>query len=203
MSVKNKHRAGFALLELLIGIAMLALLATIVSGSLTFGRRVWERAEAISHGGKQMAALGYLRRQITQALVIPPLDLNNTEQTAPFDGAPDALSFASFQPTGDQGLDQPYMLSLARLPEDDALTITFAPLFEGAVAEEKRPIRLLPGLSDIKLRYYGRMVDGDATRWRTTWRGQPWLPQIVELQLTFADGGEVVTRSLTIRPRLH
>ncbi len=196
-----RHRRGFALLELLIGIAMLGLLATIVSGSMTFGRRVWERSAAISQGGQHLAGIGYLRRQIAQAMVIPSPDLDDGEQPSPFEGRPDEISFASFQPTGATGPDQPYMLSVSRLPDDTALTVAFQPMF--GAGETKRPLRLLEGLQSIRFRYYGRMLDSDATRWRDVWSGQPRLPRIIEMTVTFAEGGQVESQTLSIRPRLE
>lgn len=197
-------KAGFALLEVLIGIAMLGMLATIVSGSLTFGRRVWERADAISQSGLQLAGFGYLRRQISQAAIIPPTDLSFGVQAAEFDGRPERLSFAAFLPSERDGVELPYMLSLEKPTAEGALVVSFAPLLETGESGQKRPpVRVLKGLRAIEFRYFGRSIDGDGARWYGRWEGQPWLPEIVEIALTIADGEETVERTLSIRPRLH
>lgn len=200
----NRSRAGFAMLELLIGIAMLAMLATIVSGSLTFGRRVWERSEAISESGKRLAGLGYLRREISQAMVIPATDLDGDRQVTHFSGLPDRLSFASYLPVGDGDLAQPYVLAVEKAAEAEAMTVSFSPLLQRGVAFEKPDVRLLSGLSGIEIRYFGRMLDGDGTRWSVRWQDQPWLPSVVEISLRFeATAEEAETHRLVIRPRLH
>lgn len=210
--VRRTRRRGFALMELLVGIALLALLATLLSGSLTFGRRVWERAETISDSGRRLAEIGFLRRSIAGAMAVTVKDQSGQLPQVPFSGQADRVSFAVFRTEEGTGLQRPYRLTFDLEKTSKSLVFAAEPLFTipdtvavGTPDERARPPSvLMRGVESLSLRYFGRLYDNDTRRWQERWDGQFWLPEIVEITLRFeADAGRPADppHVMQIRPR--
>lgn len=190
-------RAGFAVMELLIAMALLGVIASFIAGSLAFGNRVWERASSVSDNGRRLSELGFLRDSLSQSLMFP----RTAGARSAFQGQTDAISIVTLRAAPGFAADQPWRISFSRLPGQDHLTVGFSPDFSGPAQPQEREI--LQHLTGFSVRYFGRQLDQDQVRWQIDWEDQPHLPDLIEVSLTFQDEGATTNRTLTIRPRAH
>ncbi len=63
--------------------------------------------------------------------------------------------------------------------------------------------KILQHLSDFSVRYYGRPLDQDQARWQQEWVDQPHLLDRIEVSITFEDGDDRTSRTLTVQPKVH
>ena len=77
----------------------------------------------------------------------------------------------------------------------------FAPRFAGRVPPQEREI--LHHLKAFSLRYHGRLIDQDQVRWQDGWEGQPHLPDLIEVSLTFEEDERQTNQTLLVRPKVH
>ena len=94
MSAPRPSRAGLGLLEVLISLALLALIAGGLSGALGLGLRLNERSQAAVAEQDELALRARLRHWLMTA--IPPERI--THVPAVFEGAPDVVTFTTAPP---------------------------------------------------------------------------------------------------------
>jgi general secretion pathway protein J len=101
---RSAAESGFTLIEVLVGVTLLAMLATLIATGTRLGGRAWNSAERQTTEIDDMYAVqGLLRRTIARArpsfAAADPVDM-----TVAFSGAPDSLSLVSAHPgTQDNG----------------------------------------------------------------------------------------------------
>lgn len=193
----RKGRAGFAVMELLVAMALLAVIASFVAGSLAFGNRVWERAQSVSDNGLRLSQIAFVRQTLSQAR--SPTGPRSSNIT--LEGRRDGIGLTVLRPTQGYPADQPWRVSFARMPRTDYLTVGFSPQFVGGAAVEEREI--LHDLRTFSMRYYGRLLDEDQPGWHQDWEDQPHLPDLIEISLTFSDMDGVEPQRVTIRPKAY
>lgn len=90
-----KFNKGLSVLELLIGLAVLALIAGGLSGAMGFGAKVWDRSRGLGASEEALVLRQRLRTWLTQAN--PPSNL--TVFRAGFVGDTQSLRFVTFSQT--------------------------------------------------------------------------------------------------------
>ena len=91
MNAARHGTGGFTLLELLVAMTLLALLAGLLFGGLSFGVRVWEKGDAeLEKLAELQIAHGLIRRVISRALISGVTD-GESQDTAIFEGTADGL----------------------------------------------------------------------------------------------------------------
>jgi general secretion pathway protein J len=180
--------AGFTLLELLIGLALLSLLLLLLFSSLRLGQRVWDTGEkALGESNAQVLVSGFLRRALTQ---IQPWRFNtDAGQVLAFTGEADTLRFAGILPSqaGRAGLRVMALESVegrVRLRHRPPIADTKSfDILDGA-----ENIPLIEGVRSMSFEYYGaEQADGTAT-WKSSWHGEAALPKLIRVRLLGADG---------------
>ncbi|PTW61052.1 prepilin-type N-terminal cleavage/methylation domain-containing protein [Breoghania corrubedonensis] len=197
MNARSQSRAGFAMMEMLIAMALLGVIASFIAGSLAFGNRVWERTNRISDNGRRLSEIGFLRDSLSQALVFPKTGNNETT----FQGQANSISIVMLRPAEGLAAEQPWHISFSRIAGTDHLTVGFSPPFTGRVQPQERVI--LDHLKGFSVRYYGRLLDQDRIRWQESWEDQPHLPDLIEISLRFEDDGHQTDRMLLVHPKVH
>lgn len=175
---------GYSLIELLISLAILALLLAMVPGTLRLGRRAWETPGQLEDN-PSVAALAFAVRQLNGAL---PLFKRNAQglQALQFSGSEQALSFVSDLQSGPYGGGL-YTIGIG--PPVDArakiagLAVRLS-MFqaEGDVPDLPSEERELgSAYKAIHFRYFGPISQSSAARWSAQWLRTDRLPDLVEI----------------------
>jgi prepilin-type N-terminal cleavage/methylation domain-containing protein len=184
---RPRSDAGFSLLELVVGLGVLALLLALLPGSLRLGQRTFERTAMIEAREGHLATRAFLGASLAEAmpLYVSPrtggtgLAFRGTALTLEFI-APSAAG-----PTGG-GLYR-YRLSVQPIPgrREAGLTLTMAPFRPGGEAERAGEARVLAEGPDgaVGFRYFGRIERrGEAPpQWTPEWPRSDALPDLVEV----------------------
>ena len=204
MNIRRDH--GFTLLELIIAMMLLALMSSLLFGTLSLSANSWDRGEAKAVQVSDMRLTEEFLRQTLTAQ--HPLRFHKVaDQPMYFKGDRDTLAFAGVLP-GRAGGGLYYFrlavtpngdtsrLTLARVVPDTAATS--APGFDGADQSV-----LADGIAEVRFGYFGRdpdSNDANAASWRDHWEDPQILPLMIRVDVIPAKGA--AWPSLIIEPRV-
>ena len=184
----HRHR-GFTLLELLVALMLLALMSSLLYGTLSLSANSWDRGEAKAQQASDMRLTEeFLRQTLTSQ---HPLRMHKlAEQPLYFQGGRDTLAFAGVMPGRAGGgmyyfklavtaADGKSKLTLARLiPDYAAISL---PEFSGADQSV-----LAEGIGELRMSYFGRDTDANVAStptWRDQWDDPQRLPLIIRIDV--------------------
>jgi len=187
----NRVQRGFTLVEMLVALAVAALLVSLVYGSIRVGQR---SVRALDHQVEQFELMRigwqFVREAIAHAgpAVDPARDYSRTG----FEGTADRLVFVAGMPSY-VGIEGPMRISLGVVatPDGDQLLLTRERLDEQAAVAEEAPLEqavLVESLQDLQIEYFGQVERGAPPTWRTFWDDQDRLPNLIRIRVLPADG---------------
>lgn len=196
----NPGQAGFSLVELLAGLAVMSLVGIALSSSLTAGIRSWQRTVSdINEVDGVSAAQNAVRRLLESAR-----PLHARDGTVAFSGSGEELTFIAAIPhhvgfggdyrfnlrlETDKGLKRLSLRSCAYFSESDSHTSC-------------HPTVLISGISKLTFRFSSQGTErGDAT-WVATWKNQTKLPGLIEVTAEFPDADRRSWQAVRVSPRL-
>jgi len=185
-------QAGFTLIEVLIGITVLAMLGTLIANGTRLGGRTWTSAERLTSDSDDVALLQNLfRRAIVDARpafvsAVDPRDLAIT-----FTGEPNALELTVPQPgTQHTGPWVRERFSVARHGASSALSVSLqldaAAAVDGTATSGTQSI-LLDHVARLEFAYFGPAAPGMAPGWQDSWMGRNRLPDLVRIAIARDD----------------
>jgi general secretion pathway protein J len=198
--------AGFTLIELTIALVLLALIATLMFGSLSMAARSWDGGEAKAADVSSMRqAQAFLREQIEAEL---PLRVKKApDLPLMFAGERDEVRYAAALPPRVQdGGAYFFRLAVARDGDKSRLVLertipdpsaTQNPEFTSAEHSV-----LADGIAELRISYFGRdanAADVDAPTWRDRWDDHQRLPLLMRIDVTPVKGQAWPT--LVVEPR--
>ena len=179
---------GFTLLELLVGIALFALLSGVVLGGIRIGMGSWDALASRSERSERVRVIqGFLREQLSGTLALAESGAGRWQLR--FEGDGDSLAFVTEFPAyvADGGV-QFAVLFAEREGRATKLGLRWWPLYARG-GEGPQGERVLMGdLSSVKFSYYGAVERNALPQWRDEWQGRRHLPRLVRLDLSDADG---------------
>lgn len=200
---RRPAEAGLTLIESLVALAIFAMAATLLLGGLSITGRFARDTAASGRADAEVAAAQIILRQRIEDMR-PVAMLTAATPSMDIDGSDRRFDFYSVPPQGDaEGGVQRYRLSLAgsgdlmlfRAPELSEQIDLSAPQVVGWT-----PSRLITGVTSATLDYYGATRNDPERRWRTLWRRQPRLPELVRIRVRFAEGDPRHWPDLIVRP---
>ena len=185
---------GFTLLEVLVAIALLALLLTLAYAAMRTAIQASRSGEALIARSEEMrTAQAFLRRQFAGALPLAyELDATNGVQYL-FEGGRDAIQFVAPMPGYlSRGGAHVQRLALVRaaggglqLEFNHSQLNGFDPE-AGPVGGDREPVVLATGITDGGFEFRQREPDGRLGPWQDQWDSPHALPQQLRLRVEFA-----------------
>ena len=195
---------GFTLLEMLVGLTLLGVLLILIYSALNIGLRAWDtgdrRAGEASH---QRIVQSFLRRELGQ--VFPIRWRGIPESKIAFEGAKQELKFVTALNLGasikEGGLQWGH-LYLADDAEEGPGGKRRQSLFlkrevfdlqakdwEGL--DKAKPTRLIAGVKDIEISYFGAENDNVDPKWVNEWTNPQRVPLLVKVAVTTDWGRDI------------
>ena len=194
------HRAsqGFALVEALASLVIVAMMGLLLVAGLTTGRRVWDRLDTREAAGETLdAAQSLVRDRLEQAY--PQTLYDENPPYVDFQGRAQSVVFLANPPAA----QRPAPLRRYTLDVDTGGRLVLSSVSDvGPV--ERQPVKretLLSGVRQIDLAYFGPAQPDFQHRWRPIWRDNTLLPELVRLRLTFEPNDPRHWADLIVRPR--
>ena len=199
----KRAESGFTLLELLVSITIFALLMVVLTGALQLGSRQVKRLTGQVDRTTDVAlAQNFLRTHLGAAQ--PLVASSGDSKVIQFDGEPNGIEFVATAPEsvrlgGLQVLTVAYRQ--AKGGADGQLVVGWRPLREGpdAPAASPPPTVLLDHVRAAKFVYYGPPTPKDAADWQTDWKRMTYLPLLVRVSVTFANGDAMPDLTVALR----
>ena len=204
--MSRSRSKGFTLIELIIALVLLALIASLMFGSLSMAARSWDGGEAKAAEVSSMRqAQAFLREQIESEL---PLRIRKAaELPLMFAGERDEMRYAAaLPPRVLEGGAQFFRLAVMRDGEKSQLVLertipdpaaTQNPEFTAA-----EHTVLADGIAELRVSYFGRdpnAADVDAPTWRDRWEDRQRLPLLIRIDVKPVKGMPWPT--LVVEPR--
>lgn len=196
---------GFTLMELLVALALLAMLTMGLAPSLRLEAHAWDAVDRDSGQAAEMqTAQDFLRRAITESYPASFVDQDG-HRTLAYAGEADTLAMVMPMPAY-LGLGGLQILRIGVEPRDGRrdLVALWTPLLADtrdlAPGGDAQRTVLAEGVAALDLRYYGRESATEPPAWFESWEGHAGLPKLVRLRVTFPPGSERTWPDLMVRP---
>ena len=216
MSAARKPRAGmrpsqsgFTLVEILIGLALLALTVSLLPTALRLGLSAWTSRDDLDRVEGVRLMLRSLENQISQAMPIFERDKRGAVRIA-FKGGDTSLAFIAPIETGPDGAGVFYVELAPRSPsaegpDVDGLTMTLS-RFDAlpGVGQASAVSHDIAGRDvSVRFRYFGSQKSGEAGQWHSAWQRTDQFPMLVEISAVLRTAGGAHEHRQIIVPRIN
>ncbi|WP_415400589.1 prepilin-type N-terminal cleavage/methylation domain-containing protein [Tateyamaria sp. SN3-11] len=190
-AIPSHRRAGLSLIELLVSLALLALIAAGLAGAFGVGTQVYDRARALNQHQEELAARRQLRSALAQALPLYRI----TPFPNSFVGAPDRLQFVTLKET-------PYApdasaLKVEVLWASNTLSMLVEAIDDRGTVLASWDHTLARDVRNVTFQYLDD--SGDVPDWAPVWTGTPELPDLIQI---VGEGGAPRWVDFVVAPRL-
>ena len=195
MKQRQKHATqagGFTLVELLVGITLVAMIVTLAYGGVRLSTRSWDKAESVIAASDEMRlANGFIRAQLAQARPIPLVEADGDRIA--FQGEPHRVIFIAPMPVQRRNIGMLYLFSLGFRQEANQLRLEvgYTGYFPDTTpfpgTEAAASSILVDKIETGEIAYFGVNEIGEPPRWHDRWERRDALPELVRFRLRTAD----------------
>jgi general secretion pathway protein J len=186
VAARRRGEQGLTLIELLLSLAILAILTGFLAGGLSMARQAFGADRASEIGSETSAAIQTVAALVGSALPVR-FDGAGPKDAIGFDGRGEAISFVGLS-EGRSLRGGPHKIVLRRSGSD--IVADFAALNGARSKENPEPaatrVVVLSGVREIHIRYFGT-VDKIKPAWRADWIRAERLPDLVSIRIEFED----------------
>ena len=197
---------GFTLIELIVALVLLALMSSVMFGSLSMAARSWDGGEAKAGEVSAMRlAQGFLREQLSAEI---PLRVKKAaELPLMFGGDRNEIRYAAaLPPRVIEGGVFYFRLAIAKSGDKSQLVLERtipdpAATRDPEFVDAERSV-LAEGIAELNVSYFGRDAnasDVDAPTWRDRWDDRQKLPLLVRIEVRPEKGA--AWPALVVEPR--
>lgn len=203
MRVNSPLANGFTLIELLVALAVLGMAAAMMVATLNSAWLAMPQQKRGNDDQSVVAAQLVLRGRIERLSAAVRLD--SSEPIVDTQGDSRILSFAA-PPLPRLGPDALQRYRLIVTPAGDLMLYTASGLDDRIDLRDRaligwQPNRLLRGVQDIEISYFGPDRFSTAGRWQKFWIDRPQPPALIRIRVRFGQGDNREWPDLIIRPR--
>jgi general secretion pathway protein J len=179
--------AGFSLVELLVGLALLGMICALLAAGLGLGQRVWNSSEARNQASRTMFDVSAALRRLLGSL--QPLRTGvDGSRAVEFRGFGERLEGVVHLPSH-LGLGGLYRVRLECETGSHRLNLYLSPYRQGETASEEGSnsqglTTLADGIEELQLRYFGQAKNDSKAEWHETWEDQDGLPKLLSVTIT-------------------
>lgn len=200
-----RSEAGFSLVEMLASLAILGLVALVLSAGIG-GVAAAMRRQAVARDAQDQvqAAQVYLRRRLER--VAPLVDTQGGGSTVDMAGGSVRLDFVGPAPDRN-GPDALQRYRLVRREGGELTLFTMSTLAAGTDPRDPglsgwTPAALLNGTAGLAIQYFGPVRGGGTVAaWQDSWLGRQEAPALIRIRVAFAPGDARIWPDLLVRPR--
>jgi hypothetical protein len=172
--------AGFALVDALVSLILVAMILALLPGSVETGKRAWQAAISQDGSNERAAALSMLAQRLESALPVFERDADGLAQIA-FLGGPESVTFVAGLSDGPMrgGL---YRLTLQAQQAGSArrrsLMLMLSPFQRQDSDATFAPVdhAVIDNIETASFRYFGPVDTNSEPAWHTTWTRTDQLP---------------------------
>ena len=202
--VRAAGEGGFTLIEMLVGLALLALIMTLLTQLIFEARHALALVDRSNGQTPIIAVQGYLRSALTQVQPIQIAGAGDQSRLG-LAGEEGVLAFTTSYATRGtfQGL---YRVEIRALPNgrggldlkaDETL---YRPATGMPVEVPHRQLTLIENIAGVGFAYFKPATEEGQPPWVTSWPSSGDLPGLVSVEVRFPKGDERVWRTFVIRP---
>jgi len=194
----QKHAAGFALVEAIASLVIMGMVSLMIVEGIGAGRRVWERIDTREAAGETLdSAQTMLRDRIEQIYAATIFDRN--PPYVDFDGQSQRLVFLANPPQS----ERPAPLRRYTLGLNTKGQLVLASVSDVAPPGAPPALQvLLQNVRRFDLAYFGTSDQEQLRAWRSQWRQESALPELVRVRLEFEPGDRRWWPDLLIHPQV-
>lgn len=182
---------GFTLIEILLSVALMALVIALAYGSIRVAVQASRSGEALIERTEEMrTSQGFLRRQLSQMLPTPFETLEDVGEEIRFDGRAEYIRFVAPMPGYlSKGGAHVQEVAIVRTRRGYQLEFRHAQLngfdpLEG-FDPEVEPVVLIDGIRSAAFSFRRQDPDGELTDWMSEWEEPQTLPLLLKLEIEF------------------
>lgn len=200
---RRHAQAGFTLVELLVALAVTALITGFILGGFDLSRRAWAISRDRAGAEEVDAGMMRLRDLLTRTMPAATIDESDRIARVLFEGHPDSLTFVTLSeanafPGGPMRVRLAWSDGAPATPGARALILRTA-VFRAnpRLVVDAEPVILVRDVVGLSLRYFGVADIGKPPQWLTDWPGRLGTPRLVFVEVDVADKGG--TRHLVLQ----
>jgi Prokaryotic N-terminal methylation motif len=190
--MKRNSRAGITLLETMIALAIMAMIAVILSSGLGSTARVFVSTGGVSQIVDQAKGRSDLRKMLENALpsTFPGQDEGRLR------GSSSEMQFSYISDDGQFWPGDPVVISIKREDGGDVVLRSAGTDAKGQETKNQDQVLAVSSLG-LELSYFGHLRPEDPTEWLDHWEPEAGLPELVRISITDDKG---LWPPLTVRP---
>ncbi|MEH2515714.1 general secretion pathway protein J [Bradyrhizobium sp. AZCC 1610] len=187
VAARRRGEQGLTLIELLLSLAILAILTGFLAGGLSMARQAFGADRASEIGSETSAAIQTVAALVGSALPVRA-DGPGPKDAIGFDGRGEVVSFVGLS-EGRSLRGGPHKIVLRRSGGD--IVAEFVALNGARAKENLEPaatrVVVLSGVREIRIGYFGTTDPKVKPAWRADWVRPERLPDLVSIRIEFED----------------
>jgi len=202
---RRAREAGFTLIELLIAITLLALLTTLVFGTMKYAAQAWAKTDRRAVAAADLSAVQDLFRHAIIGAYPAFASADRNDREIAFDGEGQWLALVAPLPAAiASGVEARQRFFVEGEGRSRALVLGWR--FDLPSSDEVAPlpenrVRLLDHLRALGFTYFGAPDPTQAPRWWERWSGQSRLPDLVRVHIERDDAALPEWPDLVVQPK--